>query len=74
MVTLVDVARAAGCSVNTVSRALNNKPDVSPETRERVLAVARQLGYVLNVLAKSLVTRRTHTLGLVITDRCTPIT
>lgn len=72
LITLVDIAREAGCSVNTVSRALNNKPDVNPETRVRVLAVAQQLGYVPNVLAKSLVTRKTQTLGLVITDPLYP--
>lgn len=72
MVTLSDIARETGCSVNTVSRALNNKPDINPETRRRILDAAERLGYVPNVLAKSLVTRRTNTLGLVITDPLYP--
>lgn len=73
MITLTDIAREAGCSVNTVSRALNGRPDVSPETRVRVRSVADRLGYVPNVLAKSLVTQHTNTLGLVLTDLFYPV-
>jgi LacI family transcriptional regulator len=72
LVRLADVARKAGCSVNTASRALNGKPDVSPATRSRVQATARRLGYVPNGLAKSLVTRHTNTIGLILTDLLYP--
>ena len=66
MVTLEDVALEVGCSVNTVSRALNGKPDVSKETKRRVLEAAQKLGYVPNTLAKSLVTRMSGTIGIVL--------
>ncbi len=73
MITLNDIAREAGCSVNTVSRALNDRPDVSPATRDRVRAVAERMGYVPNVLAKSLVTQHTNTFGLILTDLVYPV-
>jgi len=72
MVTIKDIARELGLSVNTVSRALNNKPDVSRQTRARVLETARRLHYVPNTIARSLVTRRSNTLGLVVTDVVNP--
>jgi DNA-binding LacI/PurR family transcriptional regulator len=55
---LKDVARLAGVSFQTVSRALNDGPRVSPETRARVLAAAEELGYSPNVAARALVTGR----------------
>ena len=66
MVTIKDVARRAGVSITTVSRALNGYPEVSPDTRRRVLAVAREMGYRANAIARSLVTKRTRTLGVLI--------
>jgi DNA-binding LacI/PurR family transcriptional regulator len=59
-----DVARAAGVSHQTVSRVLNNHPSVRPETRERVQAAISTLGYRRNPIARALVTRRTHTIGV----------
>lgn len=59
-----DVARAAGVSHQTVSRVLNNHPSVRPETRERVQAAIADLGYRRNPIARALVTRRTHTIGV----------
>ena len=69
-VRLRDIAQMAGVSVNTVSRALNDKPDVSADTRERVRGIAERVGYSPNLLAKSLVSGLTQTIGLVVTD-CT---
>lgn len=66
MVTMEDISIELGCSINTVSKALNNKPDVSPKTRKLVLETARRLGYVPNALAKSLVTRNSGMLGIVV--------
>lgn len=66
MATLKDVARIANVDASTVSRALNNAPNVHPATRERVLAAARQLGYRPNVLAKSLRKGRSRTIGVVV--------
>jgi len=62
--TLHDVAAAAGVSIAAVSFALRDKAGVSPETRERVLAAARELNYVVNVPARSLRTARYGAVGL----------
>jgi len=67
-VTLKDVAREAGFNLSTVSRALSGGYGVHERTRERVLAVAERLGYRPNRLARSLVTGRSHSIGLVISD------
>jgi DNA-binding LacI/PurR family transcriptional regulator len=60
-----DVARLAGVSHQTVSRVLNDHPNVRPETRLRVLDAMRALNYRRNLAARTLVTRRSHTLGLI---------
>jgi LacI family transcriptional regulator len=70
--TISDVARAAGVSKQTVSRVLNDKGELAPDTRARVLSVIRELGYRPNVAARSLLTGRTFTLGLVIPDLRNP--
>ncbi|MFN8634085.1 MAG: LacI family DNA-binding transcriptional regulator [Chloroflexota bacterium] len=68
-ITIRDVARRAGVSLSTVSQVLNGRPGyASAATRDRVLEVARELGYRPNALARGLVTSRTGTLGVVITD------
>jgi LacI family transcriptional regulator len=64
-VTIRDVATAAGVSRQTVSRVLNDKPDVAKETRKRVLEVIDQLGYRPSSLARSLSHGRSYTLGVV---------
>lgn len=70
--TLRDIARATGVSVNTVSRALTGKSDINVDTKARVLCIAEQLGYRPNLLARSLVQGRTRTLGLLVTDCTNP--
>jgi DNA-binding LacI/PurR family transcriptional regulator len=65
---MADVARLAGVSHQTVSRVLNDHPNVRPETRERVLAAIGELGYRRNPAARALVTRQTRTLGVVSFD------
>ena len=60
-----DVARAAGVSTATVSRALRGLPNVSADTRDRVRAAAAELGYVASPSAASLASGRTHTIGLI---------
>ena len=62
--TLKDIARLAGVSHTTVSRALNDHPAISPETKERIVKLADELNYSSNMSAKSLVTNRSHTIGL----------
>ena len=63
-----DIAKDLGVSLMTVSKALRNHSDISERTRERVLKRARQLKYQPNWIARSLVTRRTYMVGLVIPD------
>src|SRR5687768_17227843 len=60
-----DVARLAGVSHQTVSRVLNDLPNVSAGTRSRVLDAMRALNYRRNLAARTLVTRRSHTIGLI---------
>lgn len=62
---MVDVARAAGVSQKTVSRVINNEPYVRPQVRERVLEVARTLGYRRNSAARALISGRSHRIGVV---------
>lgn len=71
-ITLKQIAKAAGVSVNTVSRALNGKPDVNENTRQRVLEVAKRLGYVPNRSALSLKHQKTHIVGVIIEDNANP--
>ena len=71
-VTLKKVAERAGVSINTASRAINNKPDVNAETKKRVLKAAKELGYVRNATAVALRTRKTRTIGVVIADNRNP--
>jgi LacI family transcriptional regulator len=71
--TLKDVAREAGVSIRTVSRALNDEPRVSLETRKRVLAVVESLGFRPNVLARHMrAGARDRAVGLVIPDIANP--
>lgn len=67
-VTIADVARASGVSAMTVSRVLNDRPGIRPETRARVEAAIRALGYRPSRVARSLITDRTETLGMVVPD------
>ncbi|MFD7924215.1 LacI family DNA-binding transcriptional regulator [Streptomyces sp. NPDC059740] len=71
-ITSRDVARLAGVSQPTVSRALRGDARVSAATRERVQRAAQALGYVTSEAGRSLVTRRTHRVGTVVTDLANP--
>jgi len=66
-VSIKDIAKAAGVSHSTVSRALRNSPLVNPETAAQIRQLAREMGYTPSAVAQSLVTRRTQTIGLVVT-------
>jgi len=72
-VTIRDVAKAAGVSPSTVSRALNGKGRMRPETRERILRIARELGFRPNPLAKGLATKMNYCIGVGIDARHLPI-
>ena len=67
-VTIKDVAREANVSVATVSRALNGHPNVAEDVRQRILAVADRLRYSPHHAARSLSSRRTQTIGVVLPD------
>lgn len=66
--TIKDVARVAGVSVATVSRALNGHPNVTAQTRDHVMGVVAQLRFVPSSAAQSMITRRTHTVGALLPD------
>ncbi|WP_421382232.1 LacI family DNA-binding transcriptional regulator [Bacillus salacetis] len=66
MTTIKDIAKAAGVSVTTVSRALNGYSDVKELTRQKIAAVAKELNYSPNTLARSLVMNKSQTIGLLV--------
>jgi DNA-binding LacI/PurR family transcriptional regulator len=63
--TIKQVAKVAGVSTQTVSRVINDRPDVAPQTRERVMTTIDELGYQPSALARSLIQQRSYTLGVV---------
>lgn len=67
-VTLKQIAEALGISAMTVSRVINNKKNVDEETRKKVLEKARSMGYTPNFLAKSLVSNKSYTIGVVVPE------
>jgi len=71
-ITMADVASEAGVSLMTVSRVVNNKGEISDSTRQRVQTVINRLGYRPSDIARSLVTNRTGTIGLVVPDNSNP--
>nr|PZN10300.1 MAG: LacI family transcriptional regulator [Caldicoprobacter oshimai] len=73
MATIKDVAKRAGVSPSTVSRALSGKVPVDKETRERVMEAVRALNYKPNILAKGLKEGRTNTVGLIVPNICNPV-
>ena len=70
--TLQDIAARTGYTVNTVSRALKDKSDIAPATREHIKAVADGMGYIRNQMASSLRSGRTKTLGVVVGGMSNP--
>lgn len=67
-VTIKELSARCGLSVSTVSKALNDYPDVSEETRKQVRAVADEMGYRANAIARSLKIGRTFNLGVLYSD------
>ena len=66
--TLEDIARALKVSKMTVSRAINNHPEISSETRAKILAVAQKMNYRPNQFARALTTNRSYLIGIVVPD------
>jgi LacI family transcriptional regulator len=71
--TIEDIARLAGVSTTTVSRVLNHRPDVDPETRKRVLQIIAQEGYVPNTAASGLASGRSRLIGMLIPSWTWPL-
>src|SRR3954465_2861905 len=67
-ITLADVAREAGTSASTASRALSGRGYVAPDVRKRLLAVADRLGYVPNLSARTLKQRTSRVVGVIVSD------
>jgi DNA-binding LacI/PurR family transcriptional regulator len=72
MISIKDIARAANVSHSTVSRALRNSSLVNAETSLRIRTIAEQTGYRVSAVGRSLVTRRTETIGIVVTSIADP--
>lgn len=65
-VTIKDVAKAAGVSYSTVSRALSGSPEISTDTRERILQLCKEMNYTTNTIARAMVLKSTKLLGLIL--------
>lgn len=72
MITIKDIAEKAGVSYATVSRALNNRPDVSEKTRMQIIELAQSMGYQPNAIARSLVKRKSEIIALIVPDVSNP--
>ncbi len=68
MASLKDIALHCGVSVATVSKALNGQQDISETTRQRVISIAKELGYTANSAARALKTNRTYNIGILFSD------
>jgi LacI family transcriptional regulator len=65
MVTIKDVSKKSGFSVTTVSKALNDYPDISQKTKDKILKLCDDMGYVPNLSARSLVNKKSYTIGVI---------
>lgn len=71
--TIKDIAKECGCAIGTVSRVLNNHPDVSDKTREKVMAVVQKHGFVLNAAAKQLKTQERKNIVVIVKGSSSPL-
>lgn len=71
-VTIRDIAKEAGVSINTVSRALNDKPDINVETKRKILEIAKKMGYIKDATAISLRYGLTKVIGVILEDSSNP--
>lgn len=69
VVSIKDIAEVCGVSTATVSKALNDRDDVNPATKERVQETARQLGYLPNAMARALKTKKSYNIGVLMVDK-----
>lgn len=71
-VTIKDIAEAAHVSYSTVSRALSGSPEISEDTRTRILQICRDMNYTVNTVARAMVKKSTKLLSLILTDVSNP--
>jgi len=71
-VTMADIAKRTGYSINTVSHALNDKPDISEKTKKYIIETAKSMGYIRNISASALRSGRTKTVAVIIGDISNP--
>jgi DNA-binding LacI/PurR family transcriptional regulator len=71
-ISIKDIARLAGVSHSTVSRALRNSPLIPARTTQRIQKIAQEAGYTASAVARSLVTKKTHAIGVVVTSIADP--
>lgn len=71
-ITLADIAKATGYSVNTVSHALHDKPDISEDTKAKIKAKAEEMGYIINTSASALRSGKTKSIAIIIGDIANP--
>ncbi|NLM10812.1 MAG: LacI family transcriptional regulator [Clostridiaceae bacterium] len=71
-VTIKDIAKVAGVSYATVSRALNDHPDINEKTKKKIKKIAKQMGYTPNAVARGLVKKNTNMIALLIPDISNP--
>ena len=67
-ITIKDIAKLANVSHPAVSMALNNRPGIGEEKRQEILKIAKQIGYQPNLVAKTLVSKRSYIIGLIINN------
>jgi DNA-binding LacI/PurR family transcriptional regulator len=65
MITIKDISRLSGFSVTTVSKVLNNYNDISQSTKDKILKICEEVGYIPNQSARSLVTQKSYTIGII---------
>ncbi|MFY9285571.1 MAG: LacI family DNA-binding transcriptional regulator, partial [Tissierellaceae bacterium] len=68
MVTIKDISKACGYSVSTVSKALNNSPEIGERTKELIRKTASEMGYLPNAAARLLKTNRSNNIGVLFVD------
>lgn len=71
-ITIREIAKAAGVSMNTVSRAMNGKGDISEETKENIERIAKELNYIPNQFAKNLRSQKSNLIGVIVTNIANP--
>ena len=65
MITIKDVSKRSGYSVTTVSKALNNYSDISDKTKKKILDLCDEMGYIPNLSARSLVSKKSWKIGII---------